>query len=179
MDPSRVRDRVLPLGRPSSTAARPGGSPHHVGVLLDNTPDYLFALGGAAFAGATVVGLNPTRVGEHLLRDLVHTDVDLILTEPAHLHDLTGLDLGPRPVVVSHRHDDPAHADRAVAGEADLDDLLGAYPAEDPHVEVDPDDRWALIFTSGTSGAPKAVVCTQRRLMVTGARWRDAGRRPR
>ena len=44
-------------------AHRPVGGerPTHVGVLLDNTPDYLFALGGAAFAGATVVGLNPTR----------------------------------------------------------------------------------------------------------------------
>ena len=72
----------------------PRGRPPHVGVLLDNTPDYLFALGGAAFAGATIVGLNPTRVGEHLLRDLTHTDVDLIVTEPAHLDDLAGLDLG-------------------------------------------------------------------------------------
>ena len=38
----------------------------HVGVLLDNTPDYLFALGGAALAGAAVVGLNHTRRDEHL-----------------------------------------------------------------------------------------------------------------
>jgi fatty-acyl-CoA synthase len=42
---------------------RVDGAPFHVGVLLDNVPEYLFALGGAALAGATVVGLNPTRVG--------------------------------------------------------------------------------------------------------------------
>src|SRR5439155_12359839 len=29
---------------------------------------------------------------------------------------------------------------------------------------------WALILTSGTSDAPKAVICTQRRLLVTGSR---------
>ena len=29
---------------------------------------------------------------------------------------------------------------------------------------------WALIFTSGTSDAPKAVICSQRRLLVTGKR---------
>ncbi len=144
------------------------GRPPHIGVLLDNTPDYLFALGGAAFAGATVVGLNPTRVGEHLYRDLVHTDVDMILTEPGHIDDLAGLDLGGRPVLVSHRHPDGSTARRR--GDADLDDTLATYPSEDPEIVVDPDDRWALIFTSGTSGAPKAVVCTQRRLLVTGAR---------
>ena len=53
-------------------ARTPSGSTRgtHVGVLLDNTPDYLFALGGAALAGAAVVGLNHTRRDEHLLRDI-------------------------------------------------------------------------------------------------------------
>jgi fatty-acyl-CoA synthase len=140
----------------------------HVGVLLDNTPDYLFALGGAAFAGATIVGLNPTRTGEHLLRDLTHTDVDLVVTEPGHLADLGGLDLGDRRVVVSHRYGvEPASDGREIT---DLDDALAGVGDEDPHVEVSPDDLWALVFTSGTSGAPKAVICTQRRLMVTGNR---------
>src|SRR5262249_53389791 len=141
-----------------------GTRPVHVGVLLDNTPDYLFALGGAAFAGATIVGLNPTRTGEHLLRDLTHTDVDLVVTEPGHLADLDGLDLGQRPVFVSHRYG----ATAAVANDrdiTDLDDALSGVGRDDPHADVSPDDRWALVFTSGTSGAPKAVVCTQRRLM--------------
>jgi len=146
----------------------PDERPVHVGVLLDNTPDYLFALGGAAFAGATVVGLNPTRTGEHLLRDLTHTDVDLVVTEPGHLADLDGLDLGARRVVVSHRYGvAPVAVDREIT---DLDEALADVGADDPHVDVSPDDRWALVFTSGTSGAPKAVICTQRRLMVTGNR---------
>src|SRR3546814_13597546 len=31
--------------------------PPHIGVLLDNTPDYMFWLTGAALAGAVVVGI--------------------------------------------------------------------------------------------------------------------------
>ena len=147
----------------------PGDRPTHVGVLLDNTPDYLFALGGAALAGATVVGLNPTRVGEHLLGDLVHTDVDVVVTEPAHLDDLAGLDLGGRPVLVSHRWSEPGGGGRG-RGDADLDEALDRVGSDDPQVPVDSDTRWALIFTSGTSGAPKGVICSQRRLMVTGSR---------
>src|SRR5208282_5393238 len=38
--------------------ARRRGGPFHVGVLLDNLPEYLFVLAGAARAGAVVVGLN-------------------------------------------------------------------------------------------------------------------------
>src|SRR5207248_3101425 len=51
------------------------GAPLHVGVLLDNVPEYLFAFGGAGLAGPTVVGLNHTRRGEHLQRDVEHADV--------------------------------------------------------------------------------------------------------
>jgi fatty-acyl-CoA synthase len=36
--------------------------------------------------------------------------------------------------------------------------------------DVDVDTLWALLFTSGTSAAPKAVRCTQRRLLTTGNR---------
>ncbi len=40
--------------------------PPHVGVLLDNVPEFLFWIGGAALAGAVVVGINPTRRGAEL-----------------------------------------------------------------------------------------------------------------
>ncbi len=37
-------------------------------------------------------------------------------------------------------------------------------------MQSEPDVLWALLFTSGTSAAPKAVRCTQRRLLTTGQR---------
>ena len=51
---------------------RPG--PFHVGLLLDNVPEFAFLLGGAALAGAVVVGLNTTRRGEALARDITLAD---------------------------------------------------------------------------------------------------------
>src|SRR5262245_8083478 len=62
----------------------PADGPRHVAVLLDNTPDYLFAFGGAALIGGAVVGLNHTRRDEHLLRDVLHTHCGLVITEPRH-----------------------------------------------------------------------------------------------
>jgi fatty-acyl-CoA synthase len=47
---------------------RPRERPWHVGVLLENTPEYIFLIAGAALCGATVVGINPTRRGTELTR---------------------------------------------------------------------------------------------------------------
>lgn len=146
--------------------------PPHVGVLLDNTPDYVIALCAAGLLGACVVGLNHTRRDEHLARDITFTDVQLIVTEPRHqdlLAPLVGeLDL-PGGVLVSSRFADAGDQPRLL-GEA-LEDALDVNGHRgDPGHEPDIEALWALVFTSGTSAAPKAVRCTQRRLLTTGKR---------
>jgi len=78
-----------------------------------------------------------------------------VITEPRHLELLAPImDRLPPVLVVG----------------ASLDDALAAVPDDDPGLEPDVDGIWALIFTSGTSDAPKAVICSQRRLLVTGNR---------
>ncbi len=151
-------------------ARTPSGSTRgtHVGVLLDNTPEYLFALGGAALAGAAVVGLNHTRRDEHLLRDITHTHCDLVISEPRHVPLLEPIAGDLPELLVSHRY--PDDEDPEVSLGADLDGALAGVSADDPGIEPGPDTLWGLIFTSGTSDAPKAVICTQRRFMVTGNR---------
>ena len=44
----------------------------HLGVLLDNVPEYFFLLGAAALSGSVVVGINHTRRGAALAEDVDH-----------------------------------------------------------------------------------------------------------
>jgi fatty-acyl-CoA synthase len=127
--------------------------PFHIGVLLDNVPEYVFWIAGAALAGAAVVGVNPTRRGAELERDIRHTDCQLLVTDRAHLELLDGLDCGlssERVLLV----DEPSYHE--------LLDPSRAAPI--PSVGVSAHDRLLLLFTSGSTGAPKAVICSQGRL---------------
>ena len=133
-------------------AMRVDGAPH-IGLLLENLPDFSMWSGAAALSGATIVGINPTRRGEGLERDINHTECQLIVTETRHLELLDGLDLGA------------ADGRVLVVDEPSYDDALAPYAdAPLPTATVKPSDQIFLLFTSGTTGAPKAVVCSQERL---------------
>lgn len=132
----------------------PTGAPPHVGLLLDNVPEFLLVLGGAALGGRVVVGLNTTRRGQSLVDDVRRSDTQVVLTDETHAGLLDGLDLGV-PVV---RLDSPAWA-------ALLEEHAEAGV---PAAEVGPDDLLMLIFTSGTSGTPKAVNVTHAKVAGPG-----------
>src|SRR4030081_3112123 len=51
---------------------RPG--PFHIGFLFENIPELCLWLGAGAVSGATMVGINPTRQGAELARDITYTD---------------------------------------------------------------------------------------------------------
>ncbi len=117
--------------------------PMHVGVLLGNTPDMLRAMAAAGLGGYVLCGINTTRRGAGLVADIERSDCQLLVTDAEHRHLLDGLDLGDvRVLDVSS----PEWAD-LVAGAGELA----------PYREVEAMDTFMMIFTSGTSGDPKAV----------------------
>jgi fatty-acyl-CoA synthase len=132
------------------------GSPPHVGVLLDNTPEYIFWLAAAALSGGVVVGINSTYRGEQLGQLISHTDCEVIVTSSDHLPllDGAGADLSSERVLV-------------VDGSDYRSMLDGVVPSELPAVAED--DLYLLIFTSGSTGLPKAVRCTQGRFARNGS----------
>lgn len=131
--------------------------PFHIGYLLENVPELSFWLGAGAVSGATLVGINPTRQGNELARDIRHTDCQLIVTDSNLAPMLDGLDIGVPPERVLCV-DTPEYAELIARHEG----------AAFPDVEVPGDAMALLLFTSGTSGAPKAVITSQMRWARTG-----------
>lgn len=138
-----------------------GSRPRHVGVLLDNVPEYLFWLGGAALGGAVVVGINPTRPDTDLARDIRFTRCGLLVTDEPGAARLGSLDTGVPPGRLV-RVPDAGPPVEAAGGRA--------MAAGDGPVATRAEDLLLLLFTSGTTGVPKAVRCTQGRLAAIATR---------
>jgi fatty-acyl-CoA synthase len=124
--------------------------PPHVGVLLQNTPFFSAVLVAAGLTGIVPVGLNPVRRGAAMTRDVAHADCQVVLADSASAAAL---------VEVDHINVDSAEWAAEVASYAD-------EPVITP--DADPGDLFMLIYTSGTSGDPKAVKCSQGKVAIAG-----------
>jgi fatty-acyl-CoA synthase len=120
-----------------------GTRPLHVGALLTNSPAMLRAMAAAALGGYVLCGINTTRRAAGLLADIRRSDCQILLVDAEHLPLLKDLDLNEIQVldVNSTRYAE----------------MLAAAPQLVAHREVAAADTLMMIFTSGTSGDPKAV----------------------
>ncbi|MCQ4361956.1 fatty-acid--CoA ligase FadD1 [Mycobacterium gordonae] len=119
------------------------GRPMHIGSLLGNTPDMLTQMAAAGLGGYVLCGLNTTRRGEALAADIRRADCQVIVTDAEHRPLLDGLDLADIRIF-----------DTSTPHWADLVCEAGELV---PYRQVEMMDPFMMIFTSGTSGNPKAV----------------------
>src|SRR5882762_8226977 len=101
----------------------------------------LFQIFGAALAGACIVGVNATRRGAELARDIDHASCQFVIADATYAELVVG------PVRVE---DCPWAAHEGAA-----------LPDADPPASA----RMFLLFTSGSTAAPKAAIRSQGRLI--------------
>ncbi|AQA04262.1 acyl-CoA synthetase [Mycobacterium sp. MS1601] len=128
--------------------------PLHVGALLDNTPEMLTAMAAAGLGGYVLCGINTTRRGAALAGDILRSDCQILLTDADHRELLTGLDL---PGVRIY--------DTSTSEWVALLAAAGPFAA---HRDVGATDTFMMIFTSGTSGDPKAVQVAHMTVLFAG-----------
>ncbi len=124
--------------------------PPHVGVLLENTPFFSAVLTAAGMSGIVPVGLNPVRRGEALARDISRADCQVVLADAKSAATLDDIE---------HLNVDSAQWAAEVDAHRDAELSFQSASAQ---------DLFMLIFTSGTSGEPKAVKCSHGKVAIAG-----------
>ena len=117
--------------------------PMHIGALLGNTPEMLAQMAAAGLGGYVLCGLNTTRRGAALAADIRRADCQLVVTDAEHRPLLDGLDLEDTKVFDTST--------------PQWQEFVGGAGELMPHRNVTAMDAFMMIFTSGTSGNPKAV----------------------
>jgi fatty-acyl-CoA synthase len=140
----------------------------HVALMLDNVPEFVFWLEAAALAGAVVVGANPTHRGDELVRDLSHTECQFLISDSTYLPLVEGARIGDALGEVRRDNDRVLVLDTEAA-RSTLEPYASATAEGVADRSVTPESLGYLLFTSGTSGAPKACLCSQGRLARIGA----------
>ncbi|MBV9513156.1 MAG: AMP-binding protein, partial [Mycobacteriaceae bacterium] len=128
--------------------------PLHVGVLLGNTPEFLNQMAAAGLGGYVLCGINTTRRGEALAADIRRADCQIVVTDAEHRDLLKDLDLGAVRILDSSSDE--------------WTGIIAGAGALTPYREAGPMDTFMLIFTSGTSGEPKAVQVSHFMVLMSG-----------
>ena len=131
--------------------------PTHIGILLDNVPDFCFWTTACLITGNTMVGLNSTRAASAIETDIAHTDCQMVITESRYLDLVKGSSLYKQGRVL------------VVDSEQYAKELSKHETAPWPSTQAQPEDIAFLIFTSGSTGAPKACVRRQKTVAPTAA----------
>jgi long-chain acyl-CoA synthetase len=130
-----------------------------IGILSWNCLDYAIVYGAAMKGGYILSRFNP-RLGAAELDYLInYSEVGTLFVGP----DLAGVAAIVRPrtpgvrnfISLEERQPDMMF----------VNDLLDAYPAEEPDVLVEEDDGFFIIYTSGTTGVPRGALYSHRQAL--------------
>jgi fatty-acyl-CoA synthase len=182
----QLYEKSLEYGNMLDRVRRSKGKPQperfHVGVFMQNRPEFLFILGGCAFSNSTLVGINNAQLGEKLAFDINNIDVDLLITENA-AQPGTGCTFIGTVLATGRQFGFKGLSNEFIFSEGENDEGVGTVSdlldacrdslAGFRVPELRTDQPAVIIFTSGTTGAPKGIEVTWGKLIdvgVTGTR---------
>lgn len=127
------------------------GKGSRVAILAANCPEWILTAWGTLVLGGTVVAMNGWWQGDEIEYGVELAEPDVLFADRGRLARVGGKDLGVPTVV--------------------FEDAFEAYVDHDreaalPRTPIDEDDCAALMFTSGTTGRPKAAMISHRNFIA-------------
>ncbi|WDI32330.1 class I adenylate-forming enzyme family protein [Hyphococcus flavus] len=137
----------------------------YVALAMRNYPEWCIAYMAIISLGAVVVPLNAWWKADELEYGLRDSGAKIVIADARRLEYLKPLHEKMGLTLILAREEGEGADFR-------YEDLLaGSSNTEEPQVDIDPEDDFSLVYTSGSTGQPKGVVLTHRGAVSTLWSW--------
>lgn len=137
-------------------------------VLLQNSPEYVFAFVGASMLGAVTTAANPFCTTSEIYKQFKASGAKLVITQSVYVDKLRNENfpgIGDGLTILT--------IDAPPEGCIPFSDVLEADETAIPDITIDSEDPVALPYSSGTTGLPKGVILTHKSLISSVAQQVD------
>jgi crotonobetaine/carnitine-CoA ligase len=137
-----------------------------VTVYLGNCPEFLLCWFGLAKIGAVAVPSNIAITGYEMTYVVNHSDSKAIVTQPDYVAMIQSI----MPQCSKAQHLIVARSSQPMAGTISLTELMANASGTPPRPDIDPEDDFQILFTSGTTSRPKGALFTHANALRSGER---------